>query len=137
MHDCGVQMIEMILGEQEAQWEDPDTAKPPLMSLGIFKTGVLDLLARPRTALHHPQVPAGLPPLPRQHLHLAPMLLGCSCVEPDIYDSLIQFPGQGLDQEVLLMRLCCLSVIVVFAQTVSVLLGWIRFSISSDVWMRM
>ena len=45
---CGefVQTIEMILGETPAPWEDPETGRALLRPLGIFKTGVLGLLAR-------------------------------------------------------------------------------------------
>lgn len=45
---CGefVQTIEMILGETPAPWEDPQTGRALLRPLGIFKTGVLGLLAR-------------------------------------------------------------------------------------------
>ena len=36
----------MILGDRQAPWEDPETCKKLLRPLGIFKTGVLGLLAR-------------------------------------------------------------------------------------------
>ena len=41
-----VQIIEMILGEEPAPWENPETARRLLRPLGIFKTGVLGLLKR-------------------------------------------------------------------------------------------
>jgi hypothetical protein len=44
MHDL-VQIIETILGEQKAPWEDPEISKELLRPLGIFKPGVLALVA--------------------------------------------------------------------------------------------
>ena len=46
MHVSVVQVIEMILGDRQAPWEDSKTSKKLLRALGIFKTGVLGLLAR-------------------------------------------------------------------------------------------
>ena len=41
-----LQTIAMILGQKNAPWEDPATAKELLRPLGIFKAHVLDLIAR-------------------------------------------------------------------------------------------
>ena len=46
MHVGVVQITEMILGDRQAPWEDTKTSKKLLRPLGIFKTGVLGLLAR-------------------------------------------------------------------------------------------
>ena len=41
-----LQIIEMVMGERQAPWEEPETARSLLRPLGIFKPGVLGLINR-------------------------------------------------------------------------------------------
>lgn len=41
-----LQTIDMILGNKEAPWEDAATSRALLKPLGIFKSGVMGLVAR-------------------------------------------------------------------------------------------